>query len=43
VINLSSFAGTIPTPFLEIYTGTKAFNRYLSESLAMEYEDKIDF
>lgn len=42
IINVTSFVGTIPTPFNEVYSGTKAFLDYLTQGLSMEYKN-IDF
>lgn len=40
VINLSSFAGRLPTPMLGIYSGTKAFTDFWSKALDAEYANK---
>ncbi|VDP94856.1 unnamed protein product [Echinostoma caproni] len=40
VINLSSFSGCNPLPYLTLYSGTKAFDRHLSNSLAVELNDR---
>lgn len=43
IINLSSFAGSIPTPLLSVYSGAKAYVDYFSVALAHEYKkDGID-
>ena len=42
IINIASFAGVRPTPYVSLYSGTKAFVDFFSRSLAIEYEDKID-
>ncbi len=36
VLNVGSFAGALPTPFLQTYAGSKAMLRNWSESLAAE-------
>jgi len=36
IINLSSFAGRIPSPMLAVYSGTKAFVDYFSNALSAE-------
>jgi 17beta-estradiol 17-dehydrogenase / very-long-chain 3-oxoacyl-CoA reductase len=33
IINLSSVAGEHPLPYLAIYSSTKAFNDYFSQSI----------
>jgi len=38
VINLSSFSGGSTTPYLTVYSATKAYVDYFSRGLAMEYE-----
>jgi len=43
IINLSSFAGSVPTPLLSVYSGVKAYINYFSIALAHEYKkDGID-
>lgn len=42
VINLSSFLAVRPMPIVSLYSGTKAFNHYLTEGLSEEYGDCID-
>ena len=42
VINLSSVAGEYPLPYLAVYSATKAYNDFLSQSLDMEYAHKVD-
>ncbi len=42
IINLSSVAGQYPLPYLAVYSSTKAFNDFFSQSLEMEYSNKID-
>ncbi|XP_076471863.1 hydroxysteroid dehydrogenase-like protein 1 [Babylonia areolata] len=37
IINLSSVFGLRPSPFMTVYSATKAFLRYFSEALNMEY------
>jgi len=39
IINISSGAANIPSPFMAVYSGTKAFNVSWSRSLAVELED----
>ncbi|KAJ1728425.1 hypothetical protein LPJ61_004038 [Coemansia biformis] len=36
IINSGSFAALVPSPFLSIYSGTKGFVKYFSQSLAAE-------
>jgi 17beta-estradiol 17-dehydrogenase / very-long-chain 3-oxoacyl-CoA reductase len=36
ILNVGSFAGMIPTPFLQTYSGSKAFLSTWSEALAQE-------
>ncbi|KAJ2785604.1 hypothetical protein H4R18_000420 [Coemansia javaensis] len=36
IVNSGSFAALVPSPFLSIYSGTKGFVRYFSQSLAAE-------
>jgi 17beta-estradiol 17-dehydrogenase / very-long-chain 3-oxoacyl-CoA reductase len=36
IINLSSFLGENPTPYSGLYSATKAFNTYFSESISLE-------
>jgi 17beta-estradiol 17-dehydrogenase / very-long-chain 3-oxoacyl-CoA reductase len=40
ILNIGSFAGAAPTPMLTVYSGTKAFLRTWSESLAAELGPK---
>jgi len=40
IINLSSFSGGSTTPFLTVYSATKAYVDYYSRGLAMEYESQ---
>jgi len=40
IINLSSFAGRVPSPMLATYSGTKAYIDFFSNSLAAEYADQ---
>ncbi|XP_074595222.1 very-long-chain 3-oxoacyl-CoA reductase-like [Brevipalpus obovatus] len=40
VINLSSYAGCVPTPLLAVYSASKAYVDYLSRAVAIEYENK---
>ncbi|KAJ6667152.1 hypothetical protein lerEdw1_017130 [Lerista edwardsae] len=40
IVNISSVAGHIPLPFMAVYSGTKAFVKFFSESLAVEYKSK---
>jgi 17beta-estradiol 17-dehydrogenase / very-long-chain 3-oxoacyl-CoA reductase len=43
IINLSSFLGENPAPYSSLYSATKAFNTYFSESVSMERGlEKID-
>jgi 17beta-estradiol 17-dehydrogenase / very-long-chain 3-oxoacyl-CoA reductase len=43
IINLSSFAGEIPTPLLSVYSGAKAYVKFFSVALAHEHKrDGID-
>lgn len=35
IINLSSYTGENPTPYNTLYSATKAFNTFFSESLSM--------
>ncbi|OMJ94071.1 hypothetical protein SteCoe_2843 [Stentor coeruleus] len=42
VINLSSFLAVRPSPLISLYSGTKAFNHYVSQGLSEEYRDSID-
>jgi 17beta-estradiol 17-dehydrogenase / very-long-chain 3-oxoacyl-CoA reductase len=37
VINLSSFAGEMAYPFITLYAATKAFNKEISNAIAVEY------
>lgn len=44
VINVASASGLQPTPFLSVYSATKAFDHQLVRSLHYEYKDEgIDF
>ncbi|KAJ1930457.1 hypothetical protein EC988_010038, partial [Linderina pennispora] len=38
ILNAGSFAALLPSPFLSIYSGTKGFVKYFSQSLASEVE-----
>lgn len=40
ILNVSSYAGIIPPPYLAVYAGTKAFNNAFSKSLSRELPDK---
>lgn len=40
IINISSGAANIPSPYLAVYSGTKAYNVSWSRSLAVELEDE---
>lgn len=37
IVNLSSLAGKNPIPYITLYSSSKAFNRFLSEGLSIEY------
>jgi 17beta-estradiol 17-dehydrogenase / very-long-chain 3-oxoacyl-CoA reductase len=37
IINLSSFINERPLPYMSLYTGSKGFNRNLTESISLEY------
>jgi 17beta-estradiol 17-dehydrogenase / very-long-chain 3-oxoacyl-CoA reductase len=37
VVNVGSFSGAVPVPLLSTYSASKAFVRYFSESLSVEY------
>jgi len=39
ILNLSSYAGLYPPPYLAIYAGTKAYNNAFSNSLSIELEN----
>lgn len=39
IINISSYAGILPPPYLSVYAGTKAYNNAFSKSLSVELED----
>ncbi|TPP56613.1 Estradiol 17-beta-dehydrogenase 12-B [Fasciola gigantica] len=39
LINISSFTGCTPLPYISLYSGTKAFDRQLSASLTVELMD----
>lgn len=36
IINLSSFAGQSPLPYITLYSATKAMNTFFSEALSLE-------
>ena len=38
IINISSYTGLLPPPFLSVYAGTKAYNNAFSKSLSVELE-----
>ncbi|XP_044537270.1 very-long-chain 3-oxoacyl-CoA reductase [Gracilinanus agilis] len=40
ILNISSASGMLPTPLLTIYSATKAFVDFFSQSLHMEYRSK---
>ncbi|XP_053213938.1 very-long-chain 3-oxoacyl-CoA reductase-A-like [Panonychus citri] len=40
IINISSYAGSLPTPLLAVYSATKVYVDYLSRSLQLEYLNK---
>ena len=40
IVNISSFAGQIPVPFLQVYSATKSFIDFFSSCLRQEYADK---
>lgn len=40
ILNVSSYAGFFPPPYLTVYAATKAYNNTFSVSLARELEDK---
>ncbi|MDQ0595043.1 17beta-estradiol 17-dehydrogenase / very-long-chain 3-oxoacyl-CoA reductase [Chryseobacterium ginsenosidimutans] len=40
ILNVSSYAGLFPPPYLAVYAGTKAYNNAFSISLARELDDK---
>jgi 17beta-estradiol 17-dehydrogenase / very-long-chain 3-oxoacyl-CoA reductase len=42
IVNLSSVAGEYPLPFISVYSATKAYNDFFSQSIEMEYSQKID-
>ena len=42
IINVSSVAAENPVPFISTYSATKAYNDCFSQSIQMEYADKID-
>lgn len=42
IINISSISGSNPIPYISVYSATKAFNDYFSQSIEMEYSYKID-
>jgi len=39
ILNVSSYAGLFPPPYLAVYAGTKAYNNAFSVSLSRELED----
>lgn len=39
ILNLSSYAGLYPPPYLAVYAGTKAYNNAFSNSLSIELEN----
>ncbi|WP_188133924.1 SDR family NAD(P)-dependent oxidoreductase [Chitinophaga sp. CF418] len=39
IINISSYAGLFPPPFLAVYAGTKAYNNAFSKALSVELEN----
>lgn len=39
ILNVSSYAGLMPPPYLAVYAGTKAYNNAFSIALARELED----
>ncbi|GAA4158991.1 hypothetical protein GCM10022217_21020 [Chryseobacterium ginsenosidimutans] len=39
ILNVSSYAGLFPPPYLAVYAGTKAYNNAFSVSLAREIDD----
>lgn len=39
ILNVSSYAGILPPPYLAVYAGTKAYNNAFSISLARELEN----
>lgn len=39
IINMSSITGIAPTPFLTLYAASKAYVDYLTQGLAVEYEN----
>jgi 17beta-estradiol 17-dehydrogenase / very-long-chain 3-oxoacyl-CoA reductase len=39
ILNVSSYAGTYPPPYLAVYAGTKAYNNAFSISLSRELEN----
>ncbi|KAH0620778.1 hypothetical protein JD844_021539 [Phrynosoma platyrhinos] len=40
IVNISSLAGLQPTPFLTIYSATKAFVNFFSQGINMEYKKR---
>jgi 17beta-estradiol 17-dehydrogenase / very-long-chain 3-oxoacyl-CoA reductase len=36
IVNISSYAGLLPPPFLSVYAGTKAYNNAFSKALSVE-------
>ncbi|MBE9464017.1 SDR family NAD(P)-dependent oxidoreductase [Dyadobacter subterraneus] len=39
ILNISSYAGILPPPFLAVYAATKAYNNAFSKSLSIELEN----
>jgi short-subunit dehydrogenase len=37
IINLSSFAGSYPIPYISLYSASKAMNTFFTEGISMEY------
>ena len=42
IINMASMAGLIPSPFIAVYSATKAYIRFFSLALEKEVGDKVD-
>ncbi|XP_063145703.1 very-long-chain 3-oxoacyl-CoA reductase [Candoia aspera] len=40
IVNISSMSALMSTPFLSLYSGSKAFTNVFSQALSMEYRDK---
>ncbi|XP_015783010.1 very-long-chain 3-oxoacyl-CoA reductase [Tetranychus urticae] len=40
IINIASYAGSLPLPLLTVYSATKAYVDYFSRALHLEYESK---